>query len=118
MSVVEALADTQKSISDYQCVNLIIPLLWKTHDTQVKRLNEKCAVLNKIVTQLVADVEQQKGTLSQMNTFMDHLSQVVPRVSDEKLGRPGNKANRNQPYSNPNEQKWSTAITLYSWAAE
>ena len=31
------------------------------------------------MTQLVADVEQHKGTLSQMNTSVDHLSQVVPR---------------------------------------
>ena len=54
-------------------------LALKTHDTQVKRISEKCSQLNDIVTQLVADVEQHKGTLSQMNTSVDHLSQVVPR---------------------------------------
>jgi len=54
-------------------------LALKIHNTQVKRLSEKCSQLNDIVTQLVADVEQHKGTLSQMNTSVDHLSQVIPR---------------------------------------
>ena len=47
--------------------------------SQVKRVSEKCSQLNDIVTQLVADVEQHKGTLLQMSTSVDHLSQVVPR---------------------------------------
>ena len=46
---------------------------------QVKRLSEKCGQLNEIVTTLVADVEQHKRTLAQMNISVDHLSQVVPR---------------------------------------
>ena len=45
----------------------------------MKRLSEKCGQLNEIVTTLVADVEQHKGTLAQMNISVDHLSQVVPR---------------------------------------
>ena len=45
----------------------------------MKRLNEKYGQLNEIVTQLVADVEQHKGTLAQMSSTVDHLSQVIPR---------------------------------------
>ena len=45
----------------------------------MRRLNEKYGQLNEIVTQLVADVEQHKGTLAQMNTTVDHMSQVIPR---------------------------------------
>ena len=47
--------------------------------SQVKHVSEKRSQLNDIVMQLVADVEQHKGTLSQMNTSVDHLSRVVPR---------------------------------------
>ena len=46
---------------------------------QAKRLSEKCGQLNEIVTMLVADVEQHKRTLAQMNISVNHLSQVVPR---------------------------------------
>lgn len=46
---------------------------------QVRRLNEKYSQLNEIVTQLVSDVEQHKGTLAQINTNVDHFSQVLPR---------------------------------------
>lgn len=46
---------------------------------QVKRLNEKYSQLNDIVTQLVSDVEQHKGTLTQMSSSVDHLAEVIPR---------------------------------------
>ena len=42
-------------------------------------MNEKYTQLNDIVTQLVADVEQQKGTLGQMNTTVDQVTQRLPR---------------------------------------
>ena len=45
----------------------------------MKRLNEKYAQLNEIVTNVVSDVEQHKGTIAHMNTTVDHISQVIPR---------------------------------------
>ena len=49
------------------------------HLSQVKKLNEKYGQLNDIVTQLVSDVEQHKGTLTQMSSAVDHLSEAIPR---------------------------------------
>ena len=46
---------------------------------QTKRLSDKYAQLNDIVGQLVADVEQHKGTITQMTTTVDKLNQSVPR---------------------------------------
>jgi uncharacterized protein YoxC len=44
-----------------------------------KRLSDKYMQLNDIVSQLVADVEQHKGTIAQMTSAVDKLNQSVPR---------------------------------------
>ncbi|CAI8057731.1 TNF receptor-associated factor 3, partial [Geodia barretti] len=44
-----------------------------------KRLSDKYTQLNDIVSQLVADVEQHKGTITQMTSAVDKLNQSIPR---------------------------------------
>ena len=48
----------------------------------MQRVNEKLAQLNEVVTQLVADVEQQKGTFAQMNSTVDGISSTIPRYEN------------------------------------
>ena len=50
--------------------------------SQVKQLLEKYAQLNEVVTGLVADVEQHKGTLTQMNNNLNHITDTIPQYEN------------------------------------
>ena len=46
---------------------------------QIQRINQKLTQLNDVMTQVVTDVEQHKGTLAQMSTTVDDVSSSIPR---------------------------------------
>ncbi len=59
--------------------NYILTLLFPLSPVQVRKMNEKYSQLNDIVTQLVADVEQHKGTIAHMNTSVEQFSRTMPQ---------------------------------------
>lgn len=46
---------------------------------QIQRINSKLSQLNEVMTQLVTDVEQHKGTIAQMSTDVDSVTTSMPR---------------------------------------
>lgn len=46
---------------------------------QIQRINVKLSQLNEILTQLVTDVEQHKGTIAQMSTSVDKVNSSIPK---------------------------------------
>ncbi len=62
--------------------NLFVTLLLKFVCTCITVLQNSRALdqLRETVTQLVSDSEQQKGTLRQLNTSVDHFTQTFPRM--------------------------------------
>lgn len=47
--------------------------------SDIQRINGKLSQLNEIMTQLVTDVEQHKGTIAQMSSGVDSVTAAIPR---------------------------------------
>jgi hypothetical protein len=54
-------------------------LLISSFHLQIQRINTRLSQLNDVMTQLVTDVEQHKGTIAQMSTDVDSVTSSMPK---------------------------------------